>query len=127
VAILDGQVMPAQYTPDRINRPDVQALLQRVNVRPSPEFSQRFPSEMPCRLTVYLKDGRVLVKEKTAYEGFHTNPMRWETVVRKLDLLSEPYADSGLRRQLVDAAANLDGIDVSELTGLLAQVRQPEA
>ena len=52
VALLDGQVMPAQYAPERIAAPDVQALLRQVTVRPSAELSRRFPAEMPCRLTV---------------------------------------------------------------------------
>ena len=70
VALLDGEVMPEQYRPERISRQDVQDLLKRVIVRPSDELSQRFPAEMPCRLTLYLRDGRVLLKEKTDYEGF---------------------------------------------------------
>src|SRR5207249_4491286 len=43
VAILDGEVMPAQYRPTRIRSDDVQALLLRVAVRPDDAFSRRFP------------------------------------------------------------------------------------
>ncbi len=50
VALLDGQVMPEQYTVERITRGDVQGLLHKVTIRPSDEFSNRFPKEMPCRL-----------------------------------------------------------------------------
>ncbi|HEX5083047.1 MAG TPA: MmgE/PrpD family protein, partial [Blastocatellia bacterium] len=35
VAILDDQVMPEQYGPKRIGRPDVQSLLRKIRVRPS--------------------------------------------------------------------------------------------
>jgi 2-methylcitrate dehydratase len=38
VALLDGDVMPAQVTPDRIMRSDVQALLKKVSVRPNRVF-----------------------------------------------------------------------------------------
>ena len=34
VALLDGQVMPEQYTTERINRRDVQELLNKVSVHP---------------------------------------------------------------------------------------------
>jgi 2-methylcitrate dehydratase len=124
-AILDGQVMPAQYAPERIQRQDAQALLRRVSARPREEFTRRFPDEMPCRLTARLHDGRVLIKEKRDYEGFHTNPMRWETVVRKFEVLAEPYADAPLRRQIADAVANLEAISTADLMGLLAKVRAP--
>lgn len=72
VAVLDGQVMPGQYRPERIQREDVQKLLRKVLVRRSEEYSRRFPEEMPCRITVQLSDGQSLGKEKRDYEGFHT-------------------------------------------------------
>lgn len=125
VAILDDQVMPPQYRPERIRRDDVQALLRKVFVRPSDAFSRRFPNEMPCRIEVSLGDGRRVAKEKQDYEGFHTRPMKWETVVSKFDALSARYADATLRRQIVDAVSNLERIKVADLTSLLGRVGVP--
>src|ERR1019366_1662792 len=70
VAILDGQVMPEQYAPERIQRADVQTLLRKVSVQPRKLFSERFPDAMPCRVKITLKDGRVLEQETNDYEGF---------------------------------------------------------
>jgi len=123
VAILDGQVMPEQYRPDRIQQDDVQALLRKVVVRPAAEYSRQFPERMPCRINIALRDGRTLVKEMQDYEGFHTRPIRWETVVQKFERLSTPYADAALRGEIIEATANLDGITVAELTRPLARVR----
>jgi 2-methylcitrate dehydratase len=120
VALLDGEVMPEQYRPERISRQDVQDLLKRVIVRPSDELSQRFPEEMPCRLTLYLRDGRVLLKEKTGYEGFKTRPMSWPTAVLKFERLAQAHVDRALFREIEAAVEDLDGIKVSELTRLLA-------
>ena len=119
VAILDDQVMPEQYRQERIGRKDVQDLLRKIRVRPSEAYSQRFPKEMPCRLTLTLNDGRIFVKEKSDYEGFLTRPMQWETVVKKFEQLSAPYASSPLRQQMVDAVAHLEMFKISELMGLL--------
>jgi 2-methylcitrate dehydratase len=69
VAVLDGDVMPAQYEQDRIRREDVQELLRRVSVSANPAYSQRFPEEMPCRIQVVLRDGQALVKESRDYPG----------------------------------------------------------
>ncbi len=52
VAILDNEVRPPQFAPDRIQRADVQQLLCRVSVRSSQAYSQRFPDEMPARVAV---------------------------------------------------------------------------
>lgn len=125
VAILDDQVMPEQYRRERIERADVQALLRKVVVRLSPEYSGRFPNEMPCRITVTLRDGRQFSREQRDYEGFLSNPMHWETVVRKFERLSDPYTDAGLRQHIVETVANLEKTPVTELMGLLAKVRIP--
>ena len=61
VAILDDQVMPAQYLSERIESQDVQSLLRRVIVRPLDDFSRHFPAEMPSRIQITLDDGRVLI------------------------------------------------------------------
>lgn len=125
VAMLDERVMPEQYAPERILRHDVQGLLKKVSVRPSEAYSQRFPREMPCRITVSLSNNRVLVKEKHDYEGFHTHPMRWETVVQKFERLSRPYTDASLRLKIVDAVADMDSIQIAYLMRLLAKVQVP--
>ena len=119
VALLDGQVTPRQYRPARIVRPDAQTLLRQISVRPREEYSRRFPDEMPCRITVTLRDGRALVKEKKDYEGFHTRPMRWETIITKFESLCEHRISATRRRQIVDAVRQLDAIKVSDLTRLL--------
>jgi 2-methylcitrate dehydratase len=125
VALIDGNVLPEQYLPQRIQQPDVQSLLQKVTVQPVESLSQRFPEEIPCRLTITLKDGREVVKEKQDYEGFHTRPMRWETITQKFNFLSRSYTDIALREAIVHAVDSLETIKVSELTELLKQVKTP--
>jgi 2-methylcitrate dehydratase len=123
VALLDGQVMPQQYTPERIQREDVQNLIRNVHVQPSQEFSMRFPNEMPCRVTLHLKDREPLTIEKKDYEGFFTRPMSFQSVIRKFDVLTHGAVDEDLRQNLLDAVRNLENIQVRDLTQLLSKVR----
>ncbi len=123
VAILDGQVMPEQYAQERIQSQDVQTMLRRVVVRPREAYSRRFPQEMPCLVRVYLQGGQVLEREKRDYLGFHTNPMPWDAVAGKFHRLASPYADPALRREMVEAVASLEAVQVEELTALLERVR----
>jgi 2-methylcitrate dehydratase len=118
-AALDGQVMPEQYEPGRIARDDIQSLLARVTVLPDPGFSRRFPEEHACRLTVVLKDGRSLIKEKYDYEGFHTRPMSWAKAEEKFHRLAEKDIDIFRRTEIVDAVRRLDLISVRNLMELL--------
>lgn len=122
VALLDGDVLPPQYEPERIVADDVQDLLRRVIVRPDEDYTRRFPDEHACRVAIHLRDGRVLTTEKRDYEGFTTRPMSWERVRRKFDDLAAPNADAELRDRIADAVANLEHASVRTLTELLATV-----
>ncbi|HWS15159.1 MAG TPA: MmgE/PrpD family protein, partial [Candidatus Methylomirabilis sp.] len=100
---------------ERIARDDVQRLLQRVEVVPDPAFSSRFPEEHACRLTVTLTDGRILVREMSEYEGFHTRPMSWEGVVRKFYAVAGECWPRARLDSVVKAVRNLEKISVRNL------------
>jgi 2-methylcitrate dehydratase len=123
VAILDNQVMPSQYLPERIERQDVQTLLRKVNVRPLDSFSRRFPAEMPSRIQITLSNGQVLTKEKQDYEGFLTRPMGWNTITKKFEQLSQARISHQLQGEIEAAVANLENIQVSELMSLLGKIK----
>jgi 2-methylcitrate dehydratase len=127
VALLDDQVGPAQLQPARIQAPDAQALLTRVEVRPDESFTERYPRELNARITIYTKDQRVLVKEQLGWEGGLANPMSWDRIVEKFHWLSEPFADEDLRSKLIEAVQRLDARPISDLMDLLAQVRPAAA
>jgi len=119
VALLDGDVSPAQYMPERIVRVDVQSLLRRVTIQPDEALSNRFPAEMPCLIQITLKDGRKLSIERQDYEGFYTHPMAWEKVVAKFERLAATYTDAGQRAAIVETVAHLETKEAEQLTQLL--------
>ena len=119
VALLDGEVSPAQYRSERIVREDVQSLLRTVIIQPDEALSKRFPAEMPCRIQITLKDGRTLEIEKQDYEGFYTRPMSWEKAVDKFERLAAPYTNVEQRMSIIDAVPHLETREVEQLTRLL--------
>lgn len=122
VSLLDNQVLPPQFAPERIRRSDVQQLLCRVSVRSNAEYSQRFPDAMASRVTVTLLDGRSLSREATDYPGLNAPPLAWKHVQQKFESLSGGHVTPDQNRQLVDAIRHLDTIRVAELTQLLADI-----
>ena len=123
-ALLDDQLGPAQLEETRIQAPDAQALLTRVEIQADERFSARYPHELSARITIRTKDQRVFVKEQNGYEGGLTNPMSWERTVEKFHWLAEAFADEELRCALIHAVEHLDTSRLSNLTDLLGQVRQ---
>ena len=130
VALLDGNVMPAQFEPDRIARADVQQLLKKVSVRPNHEYTDEYPRKMPAKITVHLKDGKVIEHEVQDYPGLASHPFTWEESVEKFDSLVTGRIDDGLSREIKDAVRSLENIQVKDLMKLLGQIKvevQPAA
>ena len=126
VALLDGSVEPAQLAPERIAKPDVQKLLQKVKVKPDESFTTRYPSETPSRVTIRLRSGMSYTHEVNDYPGFATRPFAWGQITGKLDNLAADRADEGLRKEIVAAVRSLESIRVKDLMNLLARVdRRP--
>jgi 2-methylcitrate dehydratase len=57
-ALLDGDVMPAQFAPDRIVSSDVQTLLKKVSVRPTMSTPTSTPARCPSRSRSGCRTGR---------------------------------------------------------------------
>jgi 2-methylcitrate dehydratase len=127
VALLDNEVLPAQFAPDRIQRADVQQLLCHVSARSTPAYSQRFPDEMPARVAITLKDGRTLSRENREYPGLNGPPLTWKQVLHKFEKLSSGRVEVEQCRNLAEAVRNLESISVSDLTALLVTVGRADA
>src|SRR6202453_3267091 len=122
VAMLDGDVMPAQFEPDRIIRADVQQLLKKVSVRPDHVFTELYPAKMPAKVTVRLQDGSVIEHEVQDFPGMPSDPFTWEDAVEKFDRLVAGRADESVSREIKDAVRSLESIQVKDLMLLLGRV-----
>jgi 2-methylcitrate dehydratase len=121
VALLDGQVMPEQFAPERILRADVQELLRRVEVRPAADLTARFPAEHACRLRLRLAGGVTLAAEKSDYDGFVTRPMSWGRARQKFERLSAQAVEPELAAELAEAVWALEELKARDLTAILAR------
>lgn len=121
--LLDGNVMPAQYLPERIVKSDIQQLLQKVQVNEKKDYSDRFPNEMPCDITVSLKDGKQYHIEKKDYEGFVTRPASWETVSEKFRALSVAYTDEKTQNKIIEMVQHIEKHPIADLMAILATIK----
>jgi 2-methylcitrate dehydratase len=125
VALIDGDVMPAQFNPDRIIKPDVQGLLKKVSVRPNHEYTEQYPKKMPAKITVRLQDGKVIQHEVQDYPGLASHPFTWEDAVQKFDALVAGRIDNSLSGEIKNAVRSVENIRVRDLMNLLGHVGQP--
>jgi 2-methylcitrate dehydratase len=127
VALLDGDVMPAQFEPDRIARPDVQQLLKKVSVRPDNEYTDQYPAKMPAKITVRLQDGTMIEHEVQDYPGLASDPFTWQDAVDKFDRLAAGRVEETLSGEIKDAVRSLDNIQIADLMQLLVRVKGQKA
>jgi 2-methylcitrate dehydratase len=125
VALLDGNVMPAQYDAAHIESGDVHDLLCRVSVRPNRAYSRRFPDEMVSRVTVVLKNDKRFELERRDYPGFRTNPLSWDEAQIKFMTLASPYSTVRDLAQIAAAVENLERMRARDLTRLLSRIDRP--
>ncbi|MFC5045601.1 MmgE/PrpD family protein [Aquimarina hainanensis] len=121
-AILDGNVLPAQYKPERILKEDIQTLLKKVQVFEKKEYSDKFPDQEACDVTIIFKDGKTLHIDKVDYEGFHTRPASWGFICEKFNNLSKDFTDQELRNKIITVVQNLEDHSINDLMNLLSQV-----
>jgi 2-methylcitrate dehydratase len=123
VAMLDGDVMPEQFKPDRIIKSDVQGLLKKVSVRPNREYTDEYPGKMPARITVRLQDGKVIEHEVQDYPGLASDPFTWKDSVEKFDRLVTGRVDEVLSGEIKDAVQSVENIQVKDLMKLLGSAK----
>ncbi|MBU6463405.1 MAG: MmgE/PrpD family protein [Bradyrhizobium sp.] len=124
VALLDGEVQPEQYEPERIAAEDVQMLLQKVTVTADPGLSAQFPQRLPADLEIEMNKA-VLHARHDDYHGFHTKPLDWAAARRKFDRVTSAFTSPSERDGLSDVIATLEERPVAALTSLLGDIRIP--
>jgi 2-methylcitrate dehydratase len=126
VALLDGDVMPAQFEPDRIARADVQQLLKKVSVRPDNEYTEQYPAKMPAKIAIRLQDGTVIEHEVQDYPGLASHPFTWQDAVEKFDRLAAGRVEESVSDEIKGAIRSLESIQIAELMELLVRVKAPK-
>ncbi len=128
VAILDGQVYPEQLFPERIMQPDVQQLLQKVDVHTSlpihkpvklagilDKKTEAYPDKLISEVTIHMKNGEKFSVEKESYKGFFLNPLSWEEVIQKFKKLTGNKIGETTKDQIIDIIRNMEQRSVNEL------------
>ena len=90
VALLDGEVSAAQFTPERLADPVLGGLVARTIVIEDPALTAGYPAGIPNRVTVTLDDGTTCVEECAFPPGHVKNPLTDAGLARKFHGLVDP-------------------------------------
>ncbi|MDH3457856.1 MAG: MmgE/PrpD family protein [Gemmatimonadota bacterium] len=116
-AIVDRQVTPAQFEPERIMDDRIREQLRKVEVVADPEIERVFPKLQRVIVTIETTDGRELTRSLDYPKGDPRNPLSDGEVEEKFDALAAPVLSAGGREKLKQAVWRLE--DVRSISDLM--------
>src|SRR5262249_46574662 len=117
-ALLDGRVNIRTFTDERLAKPDMQALLGKIEVKLDPEIPGRF-EEMYVLLRIELADGRLLETRCNGPRGkWGTPPVsEAEHLVKVRDCLAT-RTEAGKVERIIELARRIDACDAAGVRDL---------
>jgi aconitate decarboxylase len=121
VAILDGAALIEQFSPHRINRDDIWALLPKIVAHHNPEYdAPGARSGGRSHLRIKFRDGSSLESDRRSARSFE-KPLTNQEIVEKYRALTNGLIDQSRQTEIERKIANLEELgDVRELIDLLA-------
>ena len=110
-ALSDGDITLEQYENKRFLDADIRKLMSRVRVKAVPEYSKMYPSKMPTRVIVKLRNGMNYSREVVSPMGYAGRPMSWGQVEDKFTRLATKRMGPAKRSALVRALADFESVD----------------
>ena len=122
ILLVDGKAGLSQFTDAVVNRPDVQAMINRIHFGTDPEAEKAGYDKMTTILKIHLKDGRVISGRADFGKGSPSNPMSYDEVAEKFQGCAD-YAEwpAEKARKIVEMVRDLEAVqDMRSLIELCA-------
>ena len=121
VALLDGQVLPEQFLPDRVKDPEARRLADLVEVVPCKAYDEEYPSKWQTEVIVRTKSGEKFRQFIPYAKGEPENPLsEWE-IREKFIVLSGTVLSSEKQESIINFIKEVNVLsDVEVLVRLLS-------
>ncbi len=102
-ALIHGSVRLNAFEPDRLNDPQLRALMAKVELAADPELSRNFPRQRAARVEIETTDGRKLSHFQETRKGDPEMPLTDAELNDKyVELVAPVLGDAGARALLKD-------------------------
>lgn len=123
ILLLERKAGLAEFTDEVVNRPDVQAMIQKVDFGVHPEAEAAGYDKMTTILEIALTDGRRISGRADFGKGSPANPMSYEEVADKFrECAGFSRWPKDKAERVIELVGGLEELrDVRELTALLSR------
>jgi 2-methylcitrate dehydratase PrpD len=123
ILLVEGKAGLGEFTDAVVNRPDVQAMIDRIRFATDPEAEKTGFDKMTTIIKIHLKEGRVIAGRADFGKGSPSNPMSYDEVAEKFhgcaDYAKWPAAKADKIVELVRHLEDVD--DMRTLTALCGE------
>lgn len=102
-ALVHGSVRLNAFQPDRLNDPDVRALMKKIELVADPELSKGYPNQRAAHVEIETADGRKFAHFQPTRKGDPELPLTDAELNDKFLELAMPVIGDATSRQLLDA------------------------
>jgi len=121
VALSYGSASLNEYAIGIPDRPQVRHIMDRVQCVTDPKLDAQTPKLFPAWAEVRTSNGRTMRSELTYPKGDPENPVTWDEMRTKFNLLSAPVISSQRQKEIISAIDSLEQMDdVRQLASLLS-------
>ena len=111
LAVLYGDVTAQMFLPETMERPEVDALVQRVDAYVDDECERMYPAKRSALVRIQLENGRKLEKRLVDPKGDLDNPMSDDDLARKFTGNCEPVIGKARCSLLLDQVRRFETLD----------------
>ncbi|WP_255448310.1 MmgE/PrpD family protein [Telmatospirillum sp. J64-1] len=97
-----GNVRMAAFTPEALEREDIRAFMPKITVREDAELVAAYPRKRMARLTITLKDGRVIEHFQRTRKGDPDDPLTDAELFEKFHELASSALEADMCNALKD-------------------------
>ncbi len=121
LALADGKVVAPQFLPDSLNRPEVRALIERVDTHVDPECERIYPGTRSGAVHILLRDERRLEARVLEPKGEAANPMSDTDLEAKFRANCEPIIGAPRCEELLQFVSRFEALnDIHDFLEALA-------
>lgn len=111
VAILFEKATLDEFTQDKLNSPEIKALMEKVYCVKNPELDKVYPKHWPATAEVKTKDGKVFSTRLEYPKGDPENPLTWNELIEKFNGLASIIYFEARREKMIEQVKNIDNIE----------------
>ena len=110
LALQDGAVTPASFTPEKIADPSIRSLMTKMTLTEGPGFTENYSRQYNCRIAIDTQSGDTLAAATAYPKGHRQNPLTDAEVSDKFRRLATPAITPQQCQQALDLLWNLENL-----------------